>query len=195
MGIDPGGSMMHVPKNSRAPVGFVALALAVLLITGCATVIPEVDTTPPRVELRISGEGVGSETMSNPPRESWTAPDETQYLDLLPGTEYRFTFTVSDSGGVARATLAFISDIEVVAVEPDDVIVDEGSLVTRLTQRGDRGDPRTALVISGRLLTPRLAPSQATSFTFEVESSDFGGRSGRDPNQTFMSVNTLISEL
>lgn len=163
------------------------------LVAGCATVIPDVDTTPPRVELRISGEGVGSETMSNPPRESWTAPGGTQYLELLPGTEYRFTLTVSDSGGVERAALAFISDIELLEVEPDRVIVDEGSLVTRLIVRGDRGDPRTAEVISGRLLTPRQAPSQVTSFTFEVESSDFGGRTGSDPNQTFMNINTLIA--
>lgn len=182
-------------SNAPRPTGaLLAAILTTLLVTGCATVIPEVDNTPPRVELRISGAGPGAETMTNPPRESWTAPDDTQYLDLLPGTEYRFTLTVSDSGGVARAALAFISGIEVVEVEPDDVIVDEGSLVTRLNRRGDRDDPRTALVISGRLLTPRLAPDQATSFTFEVESSDFGGQSGRDPNQTFMNVVTLISE-
>lgn len=181
--------------NALRPVGaLLASIFATLLVTGCATIIPEVDTTPPRVELRISGEGVGSETMTNPPRETWAAPDGSQYLDLLPGTEYRFTLTVSDSGGVERATLAFISDIEVVEAEPDRVSIDEGSLVTRLTLRGDRDDPRTGLVISGRLRTPRLAPSQATSFTFDVESSDFGGQSGRDPNQTFMTVNTSVSE-
>lgn len=185
---------MQHPKTF-CPLGMVLTSiLAMLLVAGCATVIPEVDNTPPRVELRISGEGLGSETMTNPPRESWTAPDETQYLDLLPGAEYRFTLTVSDSGGVERATLAFISDIELVEAEPDGVVVDEGSLVTRLNLHGDRDDPRTALVISGRLLTPRLAPGQATSFTFDVESSDYGGQSGVDPNQTFMNVVTLISE-
>lgn len=177
----------------RLPVALAASVLAVL-IAGCSTLIPEVDTTPPRVELRIGGEGVGSETMTNPPRENWTADDGTQFLNLLPGTEYRFTLTVSDSGGVARAALSFISDIGIVEVEPDAVIVDEGSLVDRLILRGDRDDPKTALVISGRLETPRMAPNEATSFTFDVESSDFGGQSGRDPNQTFLSVNTLISD-
>lgn len=191
-GTSLGGFKMNNLNAMRWTRATLATVLATMIV-GCATVIPDVDTTPPRVELRISGEGVGSETMSNPPRESWTAPGGTQYLDLLPGTEYRFTLTVSDSGGVERATLAFISAIELLEVEPDQVIVDEGSLVTRLTVRGDRSDPRTAAVISGRLLTPRQAPSQATSFTFEVESSDFGGRSGRDPNQTFMNVNTLIA--
>jgi len=185
--------MMHNAKPRRSTGAILTSIFSTLLAAGCATVIPDVDTTPPRVELRITGEGVGAETMSNPPRQSWTAPDGTQLLDLEPGTQYRFTLTVSDSGGVERATLAFISDIEVEEVEPDAVIVDEGSLTTRLTLRGDRNDPRTALVISGRLKTPRLAPSQATSFNFEVESSDFGGRSGRDPNQTFMNVNTLIT--
>lgn len=185
--------MMQNTKLRRSTSAILTSVFATLLVAGCATIIPDVDTTPPRVELRISGEGVGAETMSNPPRQSWTAPDGTQLLDLKPGTEYRFTLTVSDSGGVERAMLAFISDIEVVEVEPDGVIVDEGSLTTRLTLRGDRSDPRTALVISGRLQTPRLAPSQATSFTFDVESSDFGGRSGRDPNQTFMNVNALIA--
>lgn len=166
---------------------------AVFVLVGCATVIPDVDNTPPRVELRISGEGVGNETMTNPPRSSWTAPDGTQYLNLRPDTVYRFTLTVTDQGGVARATLAFFSAIEVLEVEPESVIEDTGSLVTRLTNRGDRDDPRTALVISGRLRTPAMAPTQATSFTFDVESSDFGGRSGRDPNQTFMQVEALIA--
>lgn len=172
----------------------ISTATLAILIAGCATVIPEVDTTPPRVELRMNGEGLGSETMSNPPRETWTAPGGTQYLELLPGTEYRFTLTVSDSGGVERAALAFISDIELLEVEPDRVIVDNGSLVTRLIVRGDRADPRTAVSISGRLLTPRQAPTEATSFTFEVESSDFGGQAAVDPNQTFMNVNAVISE-
>ena len=39
-----------------------------------------------------------------------------------------------------------------------------------------------------------MAPNEATSFTFDVESSDYGGQSGRAPNQTFLSVNTLISD-
>lgn len=168
-------------------------ASVVLLAAGCATVIPNVDTAPPRVELRISGEGVGNETMSNPPRASWTAPDETQYLDLLPDTEYRFTLTVSDAGGAKRAALTFISSIEVVAVAPDRVIVDEGSVATRLTLMGTRDDPRTGLVMSGTLRTPRLTPNQLTGFTFDVESSDFGGRNGRDPNQTFMQVEAMIA--
>ncbi|MGK7296100.1 MAG: hypothetical protein ACNS61_09805 [Candidatus Wenzhouxiangella sp. M2_3B_020] len=174
--------------------GALAAAVLAVIVAGCSTLIPEVDTTPPSIELRISGEGIGSETMTNPPRENWTAPDGTQFLNLLPGTEYRFTLTVSDSGGAARAALSFISDISVVEVEPDAVVVDEGSLVNRLILRGDRDDPKTALVISGRLATQRMAPNEATSFTFDVESSDFGGQSGRDPNQRFMSVNTLISD-
>ena len=166
---------------------------AILVSAGCATVIPETDETPPAVELRISGEGVGSETMANPPRERWTGRGGTQYLDLLPDTEYAFSLTVADQGGAARATLAFPGDVAVLETEPAETAENVGPLVTRLTLLGSRDDPRTALVVSGRLKTPRLAPGQGISFTFDVEATDFGGRRGRDPNQTSMTVEAFIS--
>lgn len=168
------------------------LLCSLAALTACATTIPEVDDTPPRVELRISGPGVGNETMSNPPRSSWTAPSGTQYLDLLPDETYRFTLTVTDQGGVARATLAFFSDLEVIELDSDAVVEDVGPVTTRLTLRGDRSDPRTGLVIGGRLRTPALGPGEGVGFSFDAESSDFGGHSGRDPNQTFMEVTAYI---
>lgn len=168
------------------------------MVPGCSTEIPETDTSGPSVELLVSGAGIGTQRMSNPDREVWTGEGGTQYFDLEPDTEYRFTLTVSDDGGVARATLVMPTEMTVTDVTPDEVRTDTDAFIHRLTLRGSRDDPRTALVISGRFRTPDLAtmgPSEALSFTFDVESSDFGGESGTSPNQTFMSVEASVNAL
>lgn len=183
---------MRLSADAQTAARWIALA-AILVSAGCASVIPETDDTAPGVELRISGEGIGPETMTNPPRERWTAPGGTPYLDLMPDTEYAFTLTVTDAGGAARATVAFPGDIEVIEVAPEATADNVGPLITRLTLLGSRDDPRTALVVSGRLKTPRLAPGQRTSFTFDVEATDFGGKRGRDPNRTSMTIDASIA--
>lgn len=172
--------------------------VASIAIAACSTTIPETDTISPRVELVVAGVGIGSQRMSNPPREVWTGEGGAQLFDLHPDSEYRFTLTVSDDGGVARATLVLPANMSVIETAPADVETDAGPLVRRLTVRGSRDDPRTALVISGRFRTPDLAtmsPRGSLSFTLSVESSDFGGRDGSSPNQTAMRVEATVNAL
>lgn len=174
--------------------GWLALVLAVLLaVSGCATTIPETDTSSPSVELLLSGRAIGTQRMSNPPRERWRGEEGGQYLDLLPDTSYGFTLTVNDDGGVARATLVVPSQMTVTSLSPDEVRTETDALNHRLTLRGTRDDPRTALIISGRFRTPDLDEATVLSIAFHVESSDFGGSAGTRPNQTFMSVETVVA--
>ena len=168
--------------TSRSAPALLAM-VAVLCSSGCA-IIPEVDDTPPLIELRISGPGVGSERMANPPMAMWTAEDGTQYLDLSSGSTYRFTLIVTDQGGVARASLAFPDSIVVSDLTGEGVVEEVSGINRRLTVRGDRSDPRRLLAFSGRL---SLAGNSGLSFQFDGESTDFGGRSGT-PNQSFLSV-------
>jgi hypothetical protein len=165
------------------------LALSALaMAAGCTTTIPETDTTPPRVELQISGPGVGSESMSNPPRDLWQGPGGVQYFDLVPGAEYGFTLIVSDDGGVSRATLALPDNLAVSNVEPAGVVTTMTGGSRRLTIEGNRADPRTALTITGRMGT---GGGSGLLFAYNAEGNDFGGRSG-PPNQTFLSVEVFI---
>jgi hypothetical protein len=169
----------------------VAALAAALALDGCATTIPDTDTTPPRVELMVSGPGIGSQRMSNPPRETWNRGDGAPYLDLERETEFRFTLTVSDQGGVARATLEMPAFMTVTELNPETTQTETGSTRQRLTLLGSRDDPRTGLIVSGRFRTPNLTVQY---FMFEVESSDFGGSSGTRPNQTFMAIEAVLPE-
>ena len=164
-------------------------AFACLLgLAGCAS-IPEVDTEPPVIELRISGPGVGSKRMANPPMARWSGEGGSQFLTLREDATYRFSLTVTDQGGVARATLALPASLEVFALSGDGLVNEVSGITRRLTLTGDRSDPVRILALSGQFRTrgnAGLAPS------FDGESSDFGGRSGTEPNQRFLSVSAFI---
>lgn len=170
---------------------FGSLGCVFLLVTilGCATTIPAIDNERPRVELIISGRGIGTQNMSNPPREVWTGEGETQLFDLSPDEEYGFTLVVSDEGGVARATLQMPDEFEILELEPDDVIREPHPISHRLTVTGTRADPRRTLIISGRFRT-----TGSLGFDFNVEGTDFGG-SGGTPNQRFMQVQASVGLL
>lgn len=159
------------------------VAASVLTLAGCRTMIPPSDTEPPEVRLTITGPGLGSREMSNPPRDNWTAPDGSQLFELEPDVRYNFIVSVSDSGGVQRAHFRMPDTIEVFDVAPAEVVEATGEITRSLTLTGNRSDPRTGLVISGSLEATRLHES----FAFHLEGDDFGGASG-SPNQTFMSV-------
>ena len=59
-------------------------ALLALALGGCRTMIPATDGTPPRLELTITGPGIGRQTMTNPPRAQWSGSGGAQIFDLAP---------------------------------------------------------------------------------------------------------------
>lgn len=130
--------------------------------------------------------------MTNPPNSNWTGPSGSQLFDLLPATNYSFTLSVSDQGGVAHASLNLPRELSVLEVSPAEVSTSSDALTTTLTLSGDRDDPRTGLVMSGRLRTPDLGSGNGLSFEFKTEGRDFGGRSGASPNDRFMRVNASV---
>ncbi|MEO1251860.1 MAG: hypothetical protein AAFW81_05885 [Pseudomonadota bacterium] len=172
---------MQTLFNSVAFARGVAAALASLAILGCETTIPASDTTPPRVELRLSGPGGGS--VSNPPREVWTGPGGVQYMELNAGGEYGFTVIVSDTGGVASAALQLDQDIEIVSLDNASSVSNTVSGLSRILRiTGARARPLTALTISGRLRFRELnnpsVGAETVSTVMRASGSDFGGASG-----------------
>jgi len=77
------------PTRSLAGAPLVVLA-------GCATMIPPADDTPPRLKLTIIGPGLGTRTMTNPPQARWLGEGGVQLFDLLPDTGYNFRLVVLD---------------------------------------------------------------------------------------------------
>ena len=166
-----------------------SLALALLVfVTGCRTTIPVTDRTAPRVELRISGPGLGQQTMSSPPFSLWVGTDRLQYFDLVAGAEYQFALIVSDDGGVSRAFIQMPIEIEVSRIWPPGVAMATDAFVRQLTVWGNRADPRSELSITGRM-RPRAATT--VGFAFHTEGDNFGGRSG-PVLQTFLSVEAFV---
>lgn len=164
-------------------------ALLALALGGCRTMIPATDGTPPRLELTITGPGIGRQTMTNPPRAQWSGSGGAQLFDLAPRSRYNFTLTVSDSGGVSRAHLRMPATFTVSELSPAAVTNDVDALVRRLTLVGNRDDPRTGLVIAGTLETPT---SGGLSFDFQAEGADFGGTAGT-PNQANLNVTSYVA--
>ncbi len=159
---------------------------------GCSTMIPESDTSQPEITLTITGPGIGTKRMTNPPNGLWAGPGGSQLFDMFRGTTYNFTLSVSDQGGAAYASFDFPREFTVIEISPADVRTSTDALFTTLSLLGDRDDPRTGLVISGRFRTPDLDPSSGTLVDFRTEGRDFGGRSGTSPNVRFMQVNASV---
>lgn len=169
----------------------IVTALLAVALGGCRTMIPATDTTPPRVELTITGPGIGRQTMTNPPRSQWTGSGGAQLFDLQRRAPYRFTLVVSDSGGVARAHLRMPATFTVSDLSPAGVTNTTDALSRSLTLLGSRDDPRTGLVIGGTFETPAAG---GLSFEFQAEADDFGGTSGAR-NQAFLNVNASVGLL
>lgn len=179
---------MNSPKSTtRWPLTVVPL-IAALAAAGCETTLPDADDEAPEIRLVLSGGGIGSQTMSNPPTETWAETDGTQLFNLTSGAHYPFTLTVTDDGGVARVALRMPADISVTNLSPG-VRDESGGLTRTLLIEGDRSSPRNALVISGRM-TPSATSS--TGFVFDVESEDFGSGGGF-VNQRFMLVRAAVN--
>jgi|GEM_PF-2813571 len=179
---------MNSPQSkTRWPLTAVLLTAA-LAATGCETTVPDADDEAPEIQLVMNGGGIGSQTMSNPPTETWSAPTGGQLFDMTSDAEYTFTLTVTDDGGVARAALLMPANFEVRNLSPDVRIVPLG-LQQSLQITGDRSSPRNALVVSGQFSPP---DSDSRNVSFSVEADDFGG-SGRSTNQRFMLVEASLN--
>ena len=167
------------------PVMTVLLAGA---LGGCRTMIPATDTTPPRLELTITGPGIGRQRMTNPPRAGWTGSGGAQLFDLTQRAQYRFSLVISDSGGVARAHLRMPASFTVSDLSPAGVTNTTDALLRSLTLLGNRDDPRTGLVIDGTFV-----PTEGSlSFEFQAEAADYGGTSGGGPNRAFLNVTASV---
>jgi hypothetical protein len=167
-----------------------AIAIAVLLPLGCATTIPATDTTPPRVELRLSGPGIGTQTMSNPPLDNWEAATTPSgpYLRFLPGASYRFTVIVQDQGGVEQVRIALPEVLELESHEPPLAEVGTAGRHTEVVLFGNRAAPVNSLVLTGSFRAPEsiVAPDELISpdgIYISAIGYDFGGRTG-DRNRT-----------
>lgn len=166
---------------------------AAFVLSGCATTIPVTDDTPPEITLTITGPGIGTRRMSNPPRQFWAGVHDSQLFDLLPGESYAFTLAVSDEGGVQIARLRMPDELTITGYSPADVRRDTGPISQTLKLTGIRSDPRTGLVISGTFRTPDAG--DALAFEFYTDGFDFGGRSGGTPNHRIMRVNVTVGAL
>lgn len=151
--------------------------------------IPATDNVPPRLELTITGPGVGRRTMTNPPRDEWTGEGGVQLFDLQRNSRYDFMFVVSDSGGVARAHVRMPAEFTILRLSPEAVQSEADALQRRLTLLGNRSDPRTGLVITGSFQTPTAG---GLTFEFQTEGDDFGGTAGSS-NQRFMNVSAATN--
>ena len=163
------------------------LSIASAILLSCETEIPEVDTTPPRIELFITGPGVDQQ-LSNPPQAVWTGPSG-RVFDLQPNAVYNFSLIVSDQGGVSRAHLRFANDLIIEEVSPSGTTVTSEGISHILSLRGDASNPLTGLAISGRFRTPNR---NNLFFPFLSEGDDFGG-AARRPNRQFMRVDAAVN--
>ena len=159
-----------------------------IFIAGCRTSIPVTDTTAPDLEFTLSGPGIGRETMTNPPRELWSGPENSDHLTLIPNAQYNFTFVVSDHGGVFAAQMQIYNELEITRLTPAEARNEVSGLSRILTASGDRSDPRTGLVISGTFDT---TGSSGHSFNIGLLGSDFGGTTGTR-NEREMRINLGI---
>jgi hypothetical protein len=184
-----GSRCMRTDNFSTAVVKLLTGALGALVLAGCATTIPVTDTQQPEITLIVTGPGVGRQQMTDPPKDSWTGPGGVQLFDLKPNTVYRFTLTVSDQGGAARAQLRMPVSFTVTELAPATVVQVADSISRSLTLQGSRANPVTGLIISGSFRTPDTG--SGLSFEFQTEGDDFGGASGR-PNQRFMNVSASV---
>ncbi len=180
----------------RRLAGAVPLLSSLLLWVGCSTTIPDVDRDPPRVELRLTGPGIGTEVMSNPPLDNWVGEElGSPYLHLIPGRDYRFTASMSDAGGAETFFFAFPAAFQVSNVVPADAVVDTVEHTTQIYLEGNRADPRTGLIATGTLHIPETfdshGPQSPDDFYFTVFGRDYGGRSG-ERNSTTMIIRLAL---
>ncbi len=171
----------------------VAGLTTMLALGACETTIPTIDSTPPRVELQLTGPGGGH--MSNPPDFLWIG-DPRMETDTTPGRmvigwPYDFTLTVTDTGGVSSARLEVENEVvDISSIEGTGSVSNEVDGTTRVLEvQGTPEDPRTALVLTGNLQASPSGAEDLEEITTRLRAYglDFGGDSAR-PNETDLIV-------
>lgn len=167
---------------------FLCLICMNLALAGCKTTIPATDTIPPEFTFQIRGDGF-----------SHTFDQDTDFADiqlnLRNNTPYNFTLTGSDEGGVKQIRWQYAGD----NLEFEDPIelpwrVRDISFLTRIVEfNGDRDEPRTGGVLSGRFRVREVPNTTATSVAYKFWVRDFGGQDGAT-NTTFSELTILIDD-
>lgn len=154
------------------------IKLGILLLTAlflsCETDIPITDTTSPAFTFNITGDGFNR-----------TFDQDTDFgnlqLNLRNGVSYEFSLTGTDEGGVEliqwQADMSGI--IFETPVSPPWTARDLSPLSRMIEWRGDRNDPFTGSLITGRVRTN--GQNVLPVFRFFVR--DFGGER-RVPNSS-----------
>lgn len=166
-----------------------ALFFIICLTTSCDTDIPEVDTTPPTFSFEISGDGF---------TRTFTQDDDftRMQLNLRGRTEYRFTYSGADQGGVAiiQWQLGGSDQLEFLTPEfPfDSWDIRNISALSRMVEWfGDVSDPKTGAILSGTFRTRDIPDNSIDSGLFRFFVRDFGGQSGT-PNSVQGNLNISI---
>jgi hypothetical protein len=166
----------------------IVLCFATCIITSCETRIPEIDSTPPTFSFEIRGDGFN---------RTFTQDDDFSriQLNLKANTEYNFIFSGADQGGVSTIQWQLGGDDQIDFIRPDFPFdswsIRNISAISRMIQwNGDRSDPKTGAILSGRFRTGNL---QNDSGSLSLFVRDFGGQL-ETLNSTRGNLNILIGD-
>ncbi|WP_435413551.1 hypothetical protein [Psychroserpens mesophilus] len=166
----------------------IVMIFAMCVISSCETRIPEVDTTPPTLSFEIRGDGFS---------RTFTQDDDfsRMQLNLRAETEYNFIYSGADQGGVGAIQWQLGGDDQIDFIRPDFPFdswsIRDISASNRMIEwNGNRSDPKTGAILSGRFRTGNL---QNDSGSLSLFVRDFGGQSGT-PNSVRGNLNILIGD-
>lgn len=168
-----------------------SICLSALTLVSCETTIPETDTEKPSITFTVQGPNIGMQEMTNPPKDLWSAEDGTQLFTMMADSTYSFTLIVSDPGGVQRVYLSMAPmNIVLSDIVPAEAVENVAGIRRFITLSGLSSDPKTALVITGKM----RMPAGSYGVPFSVEADDFGGTRGPS-NQRFMTVKAFSDDM
>lgn len=146
-----------------------------ILLSSCAVTIPETDVVPPEFIFEILNGLPGGPTRI-------TSSDDlsSKQLNLLRNSSYRFRYTGTDRGGLARLFMQVDWPTNFLDLRPFDVVVvTDGEFTRDMFWNGDRDNPVSAQVITGRISTIIYNQTpNVVSMQFRFAAEDFGGVGG-----------------
>ena len=159
-----------------------------LVFHSCAVTIPVSDTTEPTFIFEIT-----SGLPDGPVRLTSSDDYSSMTLNLLRNHIYRFRLTASDQGGLSHLQLQVDWPTNFSDLSPSDVsVTTTGESSRTLMWNGDRDNPRTGTVITGKISTIIYNQSYAVvSMHFNILAIDFGG-STSSFNRVFKGLNVGV---